>query len=127
MKKIVNSVEDMDVFKKAYKISIDIYEVTKTFLQDEKFTLVSQMRRAAYSIPSNLMEGGHRLNRKEYRQFVGIAKGSAGELKYFLLLLSKDLGYISEGKYAAFRETVEELSRMLGGLIKSLTVTGTDH
>ncbi len=126
MKKIINSVEDMDVFKKAHKITIDIYEVTKTFPQDEKFTLVSQMRRAAYSIPSNLMEGGHRLNRKEYRQFVGIAKGSAGELKYFLLL-SKDLGYISEGKYAAFRETVEELSRMLGGLIKSLTVTGTDH
>ncbi len=124
--KVVKRVEDMDVFKKAHKITIDIYEVTKTFPQDEKFTLVSQMRRAAYSIPSNLMEGGHRLNRKEYRQFVGIAKGSAGELKYFLLL-SKDLGYISEGKYAALRETVEELSRMLGGLIKSLTVTDTVH
>ncbi len=126
MKKKVNSVEDMDVFSKAHKITLDIYEVTKTFPQDEKYTLVSQMRRAAYSIPSNIMEGGHRLNRREYRQFAGIAKGSAGELKYFLLL-SRDLGYISEKKYSVFRESIEELSRMLGGLVKSLTDTDTGH
>jgi len=112
----------MDVFSKAHKITLDIYEVTKTFPHDEKYTLVSQMRRAAYSIPSNIMEGGHRLNRKEYRQFAGIAKGSAGELKYFLLL-SRDLGYISEKEYSVFRESIEELSRMLGGLVKSLTDT----
>jgi four helix bundle protein len=51
------------------------------------------MRRAAYSIPMNLMEGAHRLSPKEYRQFVGIAKGSTGEMKYQLLLV-KDLKYI---------------------------------
>ena len=99
---------------------------TKAFPQDEKFALVSQMRRSAYSIPSNLMEGGHRLNKKEYRQFVGIAKGSVGELKYFLLL-SKDLAYIPERKYLILRESAEELSKMLSGLIKSLTDTDTGH
>ena len=123
MKKTVNSIEDLDVFKKSHKIAVEIYEITKAFPQDEKFALVSQMRRAAYSIPSNLMEGGHRLNKKEYRQFAGIAKGSAGELKYFLLL-SKDLGYIPERKFLVLREKAEEVSRMLGGLVKSLTDTG---
>mgnify|MGYP001557899682 FL=1 len=122
MKKTVNSIEDLDVFKKSHKIAVEIYEITKAFPQDEKFALVSQMRRAAYSIPSNLMEGGHRLNKKEYRQFAGIAKGSAGELKYFLLL-SKDLGYIPERKFLVLREKAEEVSRMLGGLVKSLTDT----
>jgi len=126
MKKTVNRIEDMDVFKKAHKIAVEIYGITKTFPQDEKFALVSQMRRAAYSIPSNLMEGGHRLNRKEYRQFVGIAKGSVGELKYFLML-SKDLGYIAEREYLVLHESAEELSKMLSGLIKSLTDTDTGH
>lgn len=122
MKRIIRTVEDMEIFKKAHKLTIEIYEITKVFPSDEKFSLVSQMRRAAYSIPSNLMEGSHRLNRKEYRQFVSIAKGSAGELKYFLLL-SKDLGYISESKYLSLRELIEEISKMLTGLIKSLTDT----
>ena len=126
MKKTVNRIEDMDVFKKAHKITIEIYGITRAFPQDEKFALVSQMRRAAYSIPSNLMEGGHRLNKKEYRQFVGIAKGSVGELKYFLLL-SKDLAYIPERKYLILHESAEELSKMLSGLIKSLTDTDTGH
>jgi four helix bundle protein len=123
MKKTVKSIEELEVFKKAHKITVEIYEITKAFPQDEKFALVSQMRRAAYSIPSNLMEGGHRLNKKEYRQFAGIAKGSVGELKYFLML-SKDLGYISEKKFFILRESAEEVSKMLGGLVKSLTDTG---
>jgi four helix bundle protein len=126
MEKIVRRVEDMDVFKKAHKTTIEVYEITKAFPQDEKFGLVSQMRRAAYSIPSNLMEGGYRVNRKEYRQYAGISKGSAGELKYFLML-SKDLGYISEDKYSVLYNSVEELSKMLNGLIKSLTDTDTKH
>src|SRR4030043_1311159 len=114
MKKAVSSVEDMDVFRKAHKITVTIYEITKMFPQDEKFALVSQMRRAAYSIPSNLMEGGHRLNKKEYRQFVGISKGSAGEMKYQLLLV-KDLKYIIENIYNELRSQYERISQMLTG------------
>lgn len=125
MKKTVNSIEELEVFKKAHRMTVEIYEITKAFPQDEKFALVSQMRRAAYSIPSNLMEGGHRLNKKEYRQFAGIAKGSVGELKYFLML-SKDLGYIPERNYLTLRESAEEVSKMLNGLIKSLTDTDTE-
>ncbi len=61
------------------------------------------------------------MNRAEYRHFAGIAKGSAGELKY-QLLLSKDLGYLSEREYMALRAEVDEISRMLSGLVKALSV-----
>jgi len=83
--------------------------------------LVPQMRRAAVSIPCNLIEGSHRLNRAEYRHFVGIAKGSAGEVKY-QLLLAKDLGYLPAKDYLALRAEVDEISRMLSGLVKALSV-----
>ncbi len=85
----INSAEDLEVFKRAHSLTLKIYQITKNFPSEEKFGLISQMRRASASICANLMEGSHRLNRKEFRQFVGIAKGSAGELKYHLLL-SKD-------------------------------------
>ncbi len=83
-------------------MTLKIYKLTKDFPGEERFGLVSQMRRAAYSVPMNLAEGSHRLNTKEYRQFVGIAKGSAGEMKY-QLLLAKDLKYVEENTYDELR------------------------
>lgn len=77
------------------------------------------MRRAAYSIPMNLMEGAHRLGSKEYRQFVGISRGSAGEIKYQLMLV-KDLEYISADRYSDLRLKYERVSQMLTKLAKSL-------
>jgi len=121
MEKIrVESVEDLEVFKRSHQFTLKIYRITEEFPKSEKFGLVPQMRRAAVSIPSNLIEGSHRLNRAEYRHFVGIAKGSAGELKY-QLLLAKDLGYLSDKDYLALRAEVDEISRMLSGLVKSLS------
>ena len=121
MEKIrVESVEDLEVFKRSHQFTLKIYRITEEFPKSEKFGLVSQMRRAAVSIPSNLIEGSHRLNRAEYRHFVGIAKGSAGELKY-QLLLAKDLGYLSDKDYLPLRAEVDEISRMLSGLVKSLS------
>jgi four helix bundle protein len=116
----IRSVEDLDVFKMAHELVLRIYKITKKFPEEEKFGLISQMRRAVSSVPMNLMEGGHRLSSKEYRQFAGIANGSIGELKYHLLL-SKDLHYISLDDYGELRNTAEEVSKMLMGLIKSLS------
>jgi four helix bundle protein len=73
----MKSVEDLDVFKLALKT----YSV-KTFPKEETFSLVDQMRRAAASVGMNLMEGAMRLGSKEYRRFVGIVRGSAGEVCY---------------------------------------------
>jgi len=121
----VKSVEELEVFKNGHNLTLNIYKISKKFPAEEKFSLVQQIRRSAASICTNLMEGSHRLGRKEFRQFVGIAKGSAGELKYHLLL-AKDLGYLPEEQFAVLRSEAEKISKMLNGLAKSLTDTDTD-
>ena len=115
----IESVEELDVFKRAHQVTLKIYEISGKFPADEKFGLVSQMRRSAASIATNLMEGSYRLNRAEYRQFVGIARGSSGELKYHILL-AKDLGYLSKSDHGVLRAQLDEISKMLMGLAKSL-------
>lgn len=115
----MKTVEELDVFKLSHSLALEIFETTKAFPEEEKFGFISQMRRAAYSVPMNLMEGAYRLGRKEYRQFVSIAKGSAGEIKYQLLLV-KDLKYISENKYTNLLPEYERVSQMLTKLAKSL-------
>ena len=115
----MKSVEDLDVFKLAHELTLKVYEVTKEFPVEEKFALASQLQRAAYSVPMNLMEGSHRLNKKEYRQFVGIAKGSVGEVKY-QLLLAKDLKYITLSTYSKLHNGYERISQMLTRLAKAL-------
>ncbi len=115
----MKKVEELDVFKLSHSLAIEIFEITKIFPDEERFGLISQMRRAAYSVPMNLMEGAHRLGSKEYRQFVGISKGSTGEIKY-QLLLAKDLGYISEGRHFDLHFKYERVSQMLTKLAKSL-------
>lgn len=112
-------VEELDVFKLSHSLTLEIYGITKSFPDAEKFGLISQMRKAAYSIPMNLMEGAHRLSSKEYRQFIGIARGSTGEIKYQLLLV-RDLNYISESEYSDLTSKYERVSQMLTQLAKSL-------
>ena len=94
----MNSVEDLDVFKLAHKLALKAYAATRTFPREELFGLGSQVRRATASVGMNLMEGALRLGSKEYRQFVGIARGSAGEVCY-QLLLARDLKYIANQDY----------------------------
>ena len=115
----MKKVEELDVFILSHSSALEIYEITKSLPEEEKFGLISQMRRAAYSIPMNLMEGAHRLSSKEYRQFVGIARGSAGEVKYQLLLV-KDLKYISGDQYSSLLSKYERISQMLTKLSKTL-------
>jgi four helix bundle protein len=116
---IMKKVEELDVFKLLHSVALEIFEVTSSFPEEEKFGLISQMKRAAYSVPINLMEGAHRLSSREYRQFVGIARGSAGEMKYPLLLV-KDLRYVSEEQYCSWLANYERVSQMLTKLSKTL-------
>lgn len=116
---MINRAQDMDVFKLSHSLTIEIYKLTERFPPEERFGLSSQMRRSAYSIPVNIVEGASRLGTKEYRQFVGIARGSSGEISY-QLLLSRDLGYISEQDYTSLKEKYDRVARMLTGLIKTL-------
>ena len=121
----VKSVEELEVFKKAHSLTVNVYKISTKFPAEEKFGLITQIRRSAASVCANLMEGSHRLGRKEFRQFVGISRGSAGELKYHLLL-AKDLGYLPNKDFVILRSEAEEISKMLCGLANSLSDTHTD-
>ncbi len=116
---MINRAQDMDVFKLSHSLTIEIYRLTEKFPPEERFGLSAQMRRSAYSIPVNIVEGASRLSTKEYRQFVGIARGSSAEMGY-QLLLSRDLGYISEQDYTSLKERYDRVAKMLTGLIKTL-------
>ncbi len=115
----MKSVEELDVFKLAHEIALKIYKVTVTFPKEECFNLVSQMRRAASSVGANLVEGSMRLSSREFRQFVGIARGSVAEVSY-QLLLARDLGYISPKDYDELRVGCDRVGQMLTRLAQSL-------
>jgi four helix bundle protein len=75
-------IEDFDVFRLSHSFTLSIYQITEKYPGSEKFGLTSQMRRAAASLCMNLMEGAHRIGKKELSHFVSIARGSCGEVKY---------------------------------------------
>ena len=102
----IKRVEELEVFKLSHSLVLNVYKLTENFPPEERFGLIQQMRRSAYSIPMNLIEGSNRLSTKEYRRFVGIAKGSAGEISY-QVMLAKDLGYVPEEVYSELKNKYE--------------------
>ena len=109
----------LKVWEKAHRLTMAVYGATKPFPSDERYGLTSQLRRAAMSIPNNIAEGCGRRSDKEFANFVNIALGSASEVEY-LLLLSRDLGHLEEGKYRHLQNSVQEIKRMLTALQKKL-------
>jgi four helix bundle protein len=108
------------VWQRAYDLTLSIYKYSKDFPKSEQYGLSSQIRRAAVSIPGNISEGYERRSRKEYIQFLGIAKGSLGEVETYLLL-ARDLGYFDEEVYEILETQRQETGRLLRGLMKSLS------
>jgi four helix bundle protein len=115
----MKSIEELDVFKLGYELGLEVYKITSTYPASELYGLVSQMKRAAVSVNSNLSEGGSRINKGELKQFIGIARGSAAELKT-QLCFSKDLGFINNEIANNLIEKTEKIKRMLSGLLNSL-------
>ena len=113
------NIEDMDVFQLSHKLTLEIYKITGNYPKTEKYGLTSQMRRAVSSICMNLMEGANRISHKEYKYFIGIARGSCGEVKY-QLLLSKDLDYITSNSFISLKDSSERVSMMLTKLYQSI-------
>ena len=118
-KKTIESVEDLDVFKLAHRLTVEVYRISSFFPKEERYGLTQQMRRAASSILMNLSEGASRLSKKEYRYFVGLARGSTGEIRY-QLLLAKDLGFIEQSEYYRIRKEFGRVGRMLIRLSQAL-------
>ena len=117
---MLRNYKELKVWQKAYTLCLEIYKVTRTFPKEERYGLISQIRRAAVSIPSNIAEGYGRKSTGEYIQALYIAYGSQCELET-QILLSGDLGFIESKILKQLQEKVEEVERMLKGLIKSLS------
>ena len=115
----VKKYEDLRVWQVGHKLTLEIYKITKLFPKEELYGLISQMRRAASSVPANIVEGYYRNTTKELIKFLYNARGSAGEVTYFLIL-AKDLGYLPEEKYNNLRAEYETLLRSLSAMINSL-------
>lgn len=112
----LNSYKDLTVWQKSYELVKLIYCITNSLPGSERFGLVSQMRRCAISIPSNIAEGQQRNNIREYRQFIGVAEGSAAELET-QLLLCRDL--YDKGIEVPLA-LLHEVQKMLGSLNRKL-------
>jgi four helix bundle protein len=109
----------LDVIPKSHDLVLDVYRQTNSFPSHEQFGLVSQLRRAAVSIPTNVSEGKGRESDRELARFLLIARGSLREVQY-LLKLSLDLGYLSEESHSRLQSSAEEINRMMGGMLSKL-------
>ena len=116
---MLKSFKELKVWQKAYQLTLDIYNVSKNFPNEEKFGLTSQIRRAAVSIPSNISEGYGRRTTPDYIRSLYIAYGSNCELET-QALLSIDLNYIDSEKQNVLLGKISEVERILKALIKSL-------
>ncbi len=115
----VQSFRDLVAWKKAMELVTEIYRQTSGFPKDELFGLVSQLRRAAISIPSNIAEGHARTSRKEFQYFLSNARGSAAELET-PLIISHDRGLIDDIDLKRFLGRSAEVDRIINGLLTAL-------
>ena len=104
--------KDVVAWKKAHQLVIEIYKITKKFPSEEKFGLVSQMRRSAVSVPSNIVEGFHRKGHKDAIHFFNISEASLKELEY-QTLLAYDLNYLNEDKFYKLEKLQDDIGRLL--------------
>lgn len=109
----------LDVWKRSYEFSKEIYGITSRFPDEEKFGLASQVRRAAVSIPINIAEGSGRNSRKDFANFIQIAIGSASEVECELLL-AKDLNFIDDDNFSGLCKEIIEIRKMLISFRKAL-------
>ena len=113
----MRSHQKLDVWQAAMSLVKQVYQVTASFPKAEIYGLISQMRRAAVSIPSNISEGAARLGDREFLKFLFIARGSLSELET-QILIAKDLGFLSENNALLFQ--TDKVFALLGGLINSI-------
>jgi len=115
----IKTYRDLIVWQKSIDLVKQIYILCKILPDSEKFGLISQMQRAAVSVPANIAEGWGRETRNNYINFLRVAKGSLAELET-LSLIASELGYFEQNVYTGLNSKTEEVSRMLNALIRSL-------
>ena len=111
--------KDLKVWEKAHHSALTIYGLTKDFPKEEQYNLVSQIRRSALSIPTNIAEGAGKHTNADFAKFLQIALGSAHEVEY-LLLFSFELKLLKNGDYELIAKKIGEVKAMLISLIKKV-------
>src|SRR5690348_11488164 len=111
--------EDLDVFRRAYRLSLEVHRVSLDFPRIEQFALADQVRRASKSICANIAEGfgRQRLSKPEFRRFVVMAIGSADEMQVWSLYC-RDLGYVAGDVAERWRDEYRGVARMISALYR---------
>jgi four helix bundle protein len=110
---------ELQVWHKAHQLTLSIYTATQAMPDEERYGLISQMRRSCMSIPSNIAEGCGRGGDGDMQRFMQIAMGSASELEY-QIILAHDLNYLSAVEYEQFVGQVQEVKKMLASFIMAI-------
>lgn len=118
-REVVYSFKDLEVWKRSRVLVKMIYQATAKFPKEELFSLTSQMRRSAISIPPNIAEGHSRHSTKDYINFISISIGSSNELET-QIILSQDLGFITEKDAIVLLKEIDRLQKMLHKMRGSL-------
>src|SRR5690554_1695312 len=116
---IVKNFEDLKIWQEAHALAKEIHHLVIKYPSEEKYEIVPQLRRASVSVPANIAEGCEREHTKELMHFLNIAKGSLGETRYYVIL-SFELGYITEDEFRMLNDKCKVLLRMIGSLINKL-------
>lgn len=116
----MNRFEDLEVWKLARLLVKDVYILANNGTFKKDYSLVSQIQRSAVSIMANIAEGFERKSKREFIQFLYIAKGSSGELRSHLYI-AFDLNYINQEQFAEINNKIEKISKSLSGFIKYLS------
>jgi four helix bundle protein len=117
---MAKSYRELTVWQKGIQLAVLVYRITKAFPKEETYGLTSQIRRCAVSIPSNIAVGAGRLNTLEYKQFLGIARGSHFELQT-QLIIAKELGFGDTEQITIAEGLSEEVGRMIFATIRALS------
>jgi len=116
---MAKSYRELLVWQKGIGLSVLVYRLSKQFPREETYGLSRQMRRAAVSIPSNIAEGAGRLNTQEYKQYLGVARGSSFEL-HTQLTIARELGFGEIEQLREAESACDEIGKMLFGVIQAL-------
>ncbi len=110
---------DLKVWQRGFALTLRVYQVTASFPAEERFGLISQIRRCSSSIPANIAEGNGRDSTKDFLRHLSIASGSLKELETFVML-SNELRFLSDDDTGQLLDETEEISRMIRGLQRNL-------
>ena len=110
--KMIKSFKELDIYKRSKRLLKQVYQITDKYPEQEKYNVISQLRRSILSIPLNIAEGYGRQSKEEFKRFLKISLGSSNEVEA-LLEISKELGYINEEEYKNLSKENEEIGKMI--------------